>query len=56
MMVVVDIFGEAVQQIYNWLGYTGSSHHIKSTREGMINVEKCPPGIQIRQVQGEVEV
>ena len=56
MMVVVDIVGEAKQQIDKWLGDTGSSHHIKSTRAGMINVEKCPPDTKIRQVQGVVDV
>ena len=56
MMVVVDIVGEAEQQTDKWLGDTGSSHHIKSTRVGMINVEKCPPGTKIRQVQGVVDV
>ena len=40
MMVVVDIVGEAEQQVDKWLGDMGSSHHIKSTREGMINVEE----------------
>ena len=56
MMVVVDIVGEAKQQMDKWLGDTGSSHHIKSARAGMINVEKCPPGTKIRQVQGVVDV
>ena len=39
-----------------WLGDTGSSHHIKSTRAGMVDVEPCPPGTRIRQVQGFVNV
>ena len=56
MMVVVDIVGEEEHKIDTWLGDTGSSHHIKSTREGLINDEKCPPGTKIRQVQGVVEV
>ena len=37
MMVVVDIVGEAKQRIDKWLGDTGSSHHIKSTRENSTN-------------------
>ena len=53
MMVVVDIVGETKQQIDEWLGDTSSSHHIKSTRKGMIH---CPPRTKIRQVQGVVEV
>ena len=53
MMVVVDIIGEAKQQIDKRLGDTGSSHHIRSTREGLIN---CPPGTKIPQVQVVVEV
>ena len=56
MMVVVDIVGEAEQQIDKWLGDTGSSHHIMSSGAGMINVEKCPPCTKIRQVQGTVDV
>lgn len=35
--------GEAdKQQIDNWLGDTGSSHHIKSSAARMINVTVCP--------------
>ena len=56
MMVVVDIVDEAEEEIDKWLGDTGSSYYIKSTRAGMINVEKCPPDTKIRQVQGVVNV
>ena len=39
-----------------WLGDSGTSHHIKSSSTGMINVCKCPPGTKIRQVQGTAVV
>ena len=55
-MVNADIVGEAERHVDKWLGDTGSSHHIKSTQEGMIEVRKCPPGTKIRQVQGVVKV
>ena len=56
MVVVVDFVGEAEHLEEKWLGDTGSSHHIKSTRAGMTDVENCPPGTKIRQVQGVVDV
>ena len=31
-------------------------NNIKATREGMVDVTKCPPGTKIRQVQGDVNV
>ena len=56
MVVVDDFVGEAEHLEEKWLGDTGSSHHIKSTRAGMIDVENCPPGTKIRQVEGVVDV
>ena len=62
MYDVVDVakvlIGEAdvKQQIGTWLGDSESSHHIKSSAAGMINITKCPPGMKIQQVQGQVEV
>ena len=56
MVVVNDFVGEAEHNKEKWLGDTGSSHHIKSTRAEMIDVENCPPGTKIRQVQGDVDV
>ena len=48
--------GEKPQHVDIWLGDSGTSHHIKSSPTGMINVTKCPPGTTIRQVQGIVGV
>ena len=56
MIVEVDLGGSTSQPNGTWLGDTGSSHHIKSTKTGMVNVEPCPPGTRIRQVQGFVDV
>ena len=56
MIVEVDFVGSSSQSDDTWLGDTGSSHHIKSTGTGMVNIEPCPPGTCIRQVQGFVEV
>lgn len=39
-----------------WLGDSGATNHIKSTSENMVDVEDCPPGTKIRQVQGTVDV
>ena len=39
-----------------WLGDSGASHHIKSSSTGMFNVNKCPPGTTLRQVQGTINV
>ena len=50
MIVEVDLDGGSSQPNDMWLGDTGSTHHIKSTRAGMVNVEPCPPGTRIRQV------
>ena len=47
---------EAKREVDIWMGDTGFSHHIKSSRQGMIEVENCPPGTRIRQVQGVVDV
>ena len=56
-LVVEEKFvGKAEQVLDTWLGDSGSSHHIKSSSAGMVNVTKCPPGTKIRQVQGVVEV
>ena len=52
MMVVVDLVGEVEQPEEKWPEDTGLSHHIKSTRARMIDVENCPSGMKIRQVQG----
>ena len=56
MIVEVDLARSSSQPDGTWLGDTGSSHHIKSTRTGMVNIEPCPPGTRIRQVQGFVDV
>ena len=56
MIVEVHLAGSSNQPDDMWLGDTGSSHHIKSTGAGMVNVEPCPPGTRIRQVQGFVNV
>ena len=56
MIVEVDLAGETDQQEGKWLGDSGSSHHIKSTRDGMVDVKPCPAGTKIRQVQGVVNV
>lgn len=56
LIVEVNLAGESQFEDGEWLGDTGSSHHIKSTRDGMIDVQPCPPGTRIRQVQGEVDV
>ena len=44
------------QRVNNWLGDSGSSHHIVSSSVGMIDVTKCPAGMRIQQVQGIVDV
>ena len=56
MIVEVGLVGESELPDDKWLGDSGSSHHIKSTRDGMFNVEPCPPGTRIRQVQGFLDV
>ena len=56
MIVEVGLVGESEFPDDKWLGDSGSSHHIKSTRDGMFNVEPCPPGTRIRQVHGFVGV
>ena len=56
MILEVGLAGELKNQDDKWLGDSGSSHHIKSTRAGMIDVKPCPPGTRIRQVQGVVNV
>ena len=56
MIVEVDFARSSSQSDDTWLGDTGSSHHIKSTGTGMVNIEPWPPGTRIRQVQGFVEV
>ena len=60
MTVQIDeaerVANEAEREVDIWMGDSGSSHHIKSSRQGMIEVEKCPPGTRIRQVQGVVDV
>ena len=52
----VDLANESEPADDNWLGDSGSSHHIKSTRDGMIDVKPCPQETKIRQVQGVVNV
>ena len=56
MIVEVDLARSSSQPVDTWLGDTRSSHHIKSTRAGMVKVEPCPPRTRIRQVQGFVDV
>ena len=55
-IVEVDLAGNAHKKDDKWLGDAESSHHMKATREGMVNVEPCPPGTRIRQVQGFANV
>ena len=43
MVVEVGLAGSTNQPDGTWLGGTGSSHHIKSTKTGMVNLEPCPP-------------
>ena len=56
MVVEVDLAGSDQRGNETWLGDSGSSHHIKSTSAGMIDVKPCPAGTRIRQVQGVVDV
>ena len=56
MIVEVGLASESKRQNDKWLGDSGSSHHIKSTRSGMIDVKLCPAGTRIRQVQGPMNV
>ena len=35
---------------------TGSSHHLKGDTVGIFDVQNCPEGMQINQVQGVVKV
>ena len=44
------VYEVTIEELDKWLGDTGSSHHIKSTRDGMINVENFPRETRIRQV------
>ena len=54
-MVVVDIVDEAEQHIDKWMGDTGYSHHIKSTREGRINmISRNWNSTSVRRGQGGV--
>ena len=56
MIVEVGLAGESEPPDDKWLGDSGSSHHIKSTQHGMVDVKPCPAGTKIRQVQGVVNV
>ena len=39
-----------------WMADSGSSHHLKGDTVGMFDIQACPPGMQISQVQGVIKV
>ena len=39
-----------------WMADTGSSHHLKGDTVGMFDIQDCPVGMQINQVQGIIKV
>ena len=39
-----------------WMADSGSSHHLKSDTVGMFDIQNCPEGMKIHQVEGILKV
>ena len=39
-----------------WMADTGSSYHLKGDMAGMFDIQDCPAGMKINQVQGIIKV